>query len=170
MRDIDVSLVNGALRKDKTAVVDLFEAQRQHNELFEVIKRIGISVSVLESAGFADSVFIEDTAVIIDKVALITNPGAVTRRGETAAVKDHLLKKFPDFDLVEVNDGILDGGDVLFTGKFCKFSFLNSANSENIDEYLQEKKLLSGKPLELIWRVLHRYAPHFGLMTSLPLI
>ena len=40
--------------------------------------------------GHADAVFIEDTAIVFDEVAIITRPGAASRRAETAGVASAL--------------------------------------------------------------------------------
>lgn len=62
-----------------------------------------------------DSVFIEDTAVVLDECAVVTRPGAASRRGETADVADALrpLRRLYDIEA----PGTLDGGDLLRVGK-----------------------------------------------------
>jgi dimethylargininase len=67
------------------------------------------------AATFPDAVFIEDTALILDEIAIITRPGAASRRGETAAVADALA----DYRRIVriLAPATLDGGDVLAMGK-----------------------------------------------------
>jgi dimethylargininase len=64
---------------------------------------------------FPDSVFVEDVAVVLDEIAVITRPGAVSRRGERASIAQALAKhRF----LAHIRaPGILDGGDVLRVAK-----------------------------------------------------
>src|SRR4051794_14977224 len=60
-----------------------------------------------------DSVFVEDTAVVFDEIAIITRPGAVSRRGEVEAMANALR---PHRRLAFIQPpGTLDGGDVLVT-------------------------------------------------------
>ena len=116
-RKIDVSLVRDALRSNSDITIDLAKAISQHHHLENVLKECGVKVSTLESDGFPDSVFIEDTAVVIDKTAFITLPGAPSRRGETKRVADYFKHVYgATYQLVHQSNGTLDGGDVLFTG------------------------------------------------------
>jgi dimethylargininase len=62
-----------------------------------------------------DAVFIEDTAIVLDELAIIARPGAESRRSETTAVAD-ALRAFRSLFYIEP-PGTLDGGDVLHFGK-----------------------------------------------------
>jgi dimethylargininase len=62
-----------------------------------------------------DSVFIEDTALVLDELAVITRPGAESRRAETAAVAEAVRRHRPVAAILA--PGTLDGGDVLRIGK-----------------------------------------------------
>jgi len=66
-------------------------------------------------------VFIEDIAVVFDELAIVTRPGAVSRRAETAAVADALRPLRPLHTIDP--PGTIDGGDVL-PGFRCKVSEL----------------------------------------------
>jgi dimethylargininase len=63
----------------------------------------------------ADSVFIEDTAVVFDEVAIIMRPGATSRQAETAAVADALAPYRVLHSIAA--PGIADGGDILVAGR-----------------------------------------------------
>ncbi|MHB8055007.1 MAG: dimethylarginine dimethylaminohydrolase family protein [Candidatus Aminicenantales bacterium] len=87
----------------------------QHSAYVETLRSLGLEVEVLPAApGFPDSYFIEDTAVVTPEVAVITRPGAASRRGETAGVEPALAKHRSIFRIDP--PGTLDGGDVLFAG------------------------------------------------------
>jgi dimethylargininase len=60
-------------------------------------------------------VFVEDTAVVLDELAVVTRPGAVSRRPETASVAAALAPWRPLLYLG--SPGTLDGGDVLVVGR-----------------------------------------------------
>ena len=62
-----------------------------------------------------DSVFIEDTAIVLDELAVITRPGAESRRVETAAVSEAVRGYRPVAAILA--PGTLDGGDVLLIGR-----------------------------------------------------
>jgi dimethylargininase len=62
-----------------------------------------------------DSVFIEDTAIVLDELAVITRPGAESRRVETAAVAAAVRSYRPVAAILA--PGTLDGGDVLLAGR-----------------------------------------------------
>ncbi len=62
-----------------------------------------------------DAVFVEDTAIVLDEAAIITRPGAPTRRGETESIALVLGAYKP---LLRIRSpGTLDGGDVLRVGR-----------------------------------------------------
>jgi dimethylargininase len=66
-----------------------------------------------DAPDFPDSVFVEDTAVVFDDVAVIARPGADSRRGEVDAMAEALRPHRP-LKYIEA-PGTLDGGDVLVT-------------------------------------------------------
>lgn len=118
-RQIDDSLAIDALTLNEShkKTIDLERARRQHALLNEELVKAGLIVLELESESYPDSVFIEDTAVIIDKTAMITTPGAASRQGEVKAVRNYLQSKLnSSWELVDLPEGTVDGGDVLFTG------------------------------------------------------
>ncbi|KAK7889898.1 hypothetical protein WMY93_025458 [Mugilogobius chulae] len=118
VRGIPASLATEALRSSQSEV-DLDKAHQEHAEYVEVLRtRLGLEVVELPAdEALPDCVFVEDAAVVCGDTALISRPGADSRRGETEAMKDALKKL--DLNIVEMTDenATLDGGDVLFTGQ-----------------------------------------------------
>ncbi len=96
--------------------VDLAAARAQHAAYERCLAELGCDVRRVDSAeNFPDGVFIEDTAVVLDEVAVVTRPGAESRRAETAAVAEALATFRP---LLHISaPGTLDGGDVLRVGR-----------------------------------------------------
>jgi dimethylargininase len=115
-RSIDASLAQNALRTNPDFIVNYELAIQQHKKLVTTMADLGLQITNLPSDGFADSVFIEDTAIVVDNIALITNPGANSRKKETLRVKEILEFQFKDFHVEIQKEGQMDGGDVLFTG------------------------------------------------------
>jgi dimethylargininase len=88
-------------------------ALKQHKNYIQAIKKCGLKVIVLDpDENFPDSTFIEDVCLITPKCAIITNPGAASRRDETIQIS----KTIKELDLpVEniQNPGTLDAGDIM---------------------------------------------------------
>jgi dimethylargininase len=92
--------------------IDYVMASFQHDWYRKVLKSLGCEVvSLPADDAYPDCVFIEDTAVVLDDLAVITRPGAESRRGETRAVADALELYRPLIHLEA--PATLDGGDVL---------------------------------------------------------
>jgi dimethylargininase len=71
--------------------------------------------SLPSEPGLPDSVFVEDTAIVLNELAVLARPGAPSRRPETAAVAAALARHRA---LVHIEaPGTLDGGDVLVAGR-----------------------------------------------------
>jgi len=93
-------------------IPDYKKAMVQHLDYIEVLKSCGLEVKVMDADNlFPDSVFVEDTAVLTAECAIITNPGALSRRGETTAVRQ-TLDFYPELDEIKT-PGTLDAGDVM---------------------------------------------------------
>jgi dimethylargininase len=84
----------------------------QHKAYVRALRSLGLTVTVLPAApGFPDSYFVEDTAVVTPRLAVITNPGAKSRRGEEDSIEPFLAKFRPTFRIRP--PATVDGGDVL---------------------------------------------------------
>ena len=92
--------------------IDYVAAAFQHHAYIRTLESLGCTVVTLPADdAYPDCVFIEDTAIVLDDLAVITRPGAESRRGETRAVADALEPYRP---LVHIEaPATLDGGDVL---------------------------------------------------------
>jgi dimethylargininase len=92
---------------------DYRKAMGQHQKYTEALEQFGLSVKMLESDGrFPDSVFIEDVALCTPACAIITNPGAATRQGETAGMREVLSEFYLDIEEI-LSPGTLEAGDVM---------------------------------------------------------
>lgn len=80
------------------------------------LRGLGCSVELLPAdPELPDCVFIEDTAVVVPELAVMSRPGAPSRRGELAAVEAALSRHRP---IARIEPpGTLDGGDVLRIGR-----------------------------------------------------
>ncbi len=104
-----------ALGQERADSIDVAAARRQHEGYRRALEAAGYEVTILPAdEDHPDSPFVEDTAVIHGGVAVISRPGASSRRGETAAVAAALARHL---DVTALGGpGTLDGGDVLVVG------------------------------------------------------
>jgi dimethylargininase len=88
----------------------------QHAAYLDVLRSLGLAVEVLDPLpGFPDAHFVEDVAVVTPEVAVLTRPGAPSRRGEAEPMAPVLARYR---ELVRIPEpGTLDGGDVLMVGR-----------------------------------------------------
>ena len=111
-RDVSPSVERCELTHLERTPVDYGRARAQHEEYRRLLASLGLQVvSLPADDAHPDCVFVEDTAVVLDDVAVITNPGAASRRGETAAVAG-ALGRWRAIAFVR-DPATLDGGDVL---------------------------------------------------------
>jgi len=96
--------------------IDVRLAQTQHHAYENCLSQLGCAVYRLPAEpDLPDSVFVEDTAVVVEELAIITRPGAESRRLETASMAKTLS---PYRKPVRIQaPGTLDGGDVLRVGR-----------------------------------------------------
>jgi dimethylargininase len=88
---------------------------RQHEAYIGTLISLGLEVIVLEAEpGFPDGYFVEDTAVLTGRTAVIARPGAASRRGEERTIEPVLARFRPTVRIEP--PGTLDGGDVLQAG------------------------------------------------------
>jgi dimethylargininase len=96
--------------------IDVEKAERQHRAYVSVLRDLGCRVHELPAdPTLPDSVFVEDTAVLVDELAVIARPGAASRRKEIDAIDAFLSLRLPALRIEP--PGTLDGGDVLRVGR-----------------------------------------------------
>ncbi len=88
----------------------------QHAHYCEALQECGLSLTTLdEDLRFPDSTFVEDAAVLTERGAILTRPGAASRDGEVAAIRPAITRFFPAPLAIEA-PGTLDGGDICEAG------------------------------------------------------
>jgi len=96
--------------------IDVARARAQHRAYEEALARAGCRVESLPALDdLPDAVFVEDVAVVLDEIAVITRPGAESRRPETAHIAP-VLSQHRRVTFIQA-PGMLDGGDVLRLGR-----------------------------------------------------
>ncbi len=97
------------------APIDHDLASRQHEEYCRVLHECGVEVVTLDvNRDLPDCAFVEDTAVVLDEVAILAPMGTAARRSEPAAIERE-LRKYRAIQRIEL-PATLEGGDVLRVG------------------------------------------------------
>jgi len=97
-------------------VPDFTRALDQHARYAEALERCGLLVTRLSpDPRYPDATFVEDTAILTSRGAVLTRPGAPERTGEAAAIEPALRCYFPGLLRIEP-PGTVDGGDICEAG------------------------------------------------------
>jgi len=116
MRGVPPTLASCELTFHAREPIDLGRAIAQHAAYAELLRGLGLEVVELPAdPAYPDCCFVEDVAVVLDELALVTRPGAASRRGEIAAVASALARYRPTLNTAE--PATLEGGDVLRVGR-----------------------------------------------------
>jgi dimethylargininase len=93
-------------------VPDYDLALRQYARYCDALVECGLQVTKLDAdLRYPDSTFVEDTAILTERGAVLTRPGADSRAGEVAAIAGVIRSLFPVALQIEA-PGTLDGGDI----------------------------------------------------------
>ena len=107
------SIVDG-LRAVDTGTPDLDVFLAHHADYVAALKSTGATVTELDALEeYPDSVFVEDAALCLPEAAIAMRPGTPTRLGEAAVMAPILAKIYGD--VISIEDGFIDGGDILTT-------------------------------------------------------
>ena len=92
--------------------IDVAVAREQHSAYEACLAGLGAEVvSLAGEPNLPDAVFVEDTAVVLDEIAVLARPGAASRRAEVDTI-ERVLARYRPLSRIEP-PGTLDGGDVL---------------------------------------------------------
>ncbi|HJQ25666.1 MAG TPA: arginine deiminase family protein [Blastocatellia bacterium] len=111
--------------------IDVERAIEQHRAYEDCLRNLGVEIVRLPAEpDLPDAVFVEDTAIVVDEVAVIPVMGAASRRPETASVAA-ALKSYRPLRYLEA-PATLDGGDVLRVGRRVFVGLTHRTNREGI--------------------------------------
>jgi dimethylargininase len=132
-RDVSPRFDECELTHIERTPIDLDRARLQHQGYVNALKSLGCDVVELPAEpDLPDSVFVEDTAIILPEVAVITRPGADSRKPETESIARALA---PLVKLLHLREpATLDGGDVLVLDKEIYVGLSTRSNQEAIDQ------------------------------------
>jgi dimethylargininase len=108
--------------------------QHQHAAYRDALAAAGAEVIVLDAIeALPDSVFVEDTAVVLDTLAVLTRPGTPARAPEPDAIAGTLTAHRRDIARI-VAPGTLEGGDVLRIGRTLYVGLTTRTNRAGIEQ------------------------------------
>ena len=144
------SIAHG-LTSAKLGKPDYQNALRQHDGYVEALRACGLEVTVLPAdENFPDSTFVEDVALLTPRCAVITNPGAQSRKGETRLVLKTIRAFFPAVEMIEA-PGTVEAGDIMMTGDHYYIGLSERTNLEGAEQMIAilESHGFSGSMVEL---------------------
>jgi dimethylargininase len=105
----------------------------QHEAYVRTLTALDLEVIRLDPLpGFPDAYFVEDAAVVTPELAILTRPGAPSRRGEETALEP-VLARYRKTVRIEP-PGTVDGGDVLTIGKHMLIGISERTNRAGFDQ------------------------------------
>ncbi len=132
-RPISPSLARCELTHLRREPIDVARATVQHAEYEHLLGSLGaVLVRAPAAPECPDAVFVEDTAIVLDEIAVIAIPGAPSRRAESAGVASVLAAYRPMQFMTA--PGTLDGGDVLRLGRMLYVGRSGRTNDSGIDQ------------------------------------
>ena len=132
-RRVSPSINKCELTHLKRQPIDFEIASNQHEKYENILRSLGVKViSLSAEADLPDSVFVEDAAIVLDEVAVITRPGADSRKSETAGIAN-ALSPFRKLEYIQA-PATLDGGDVLVIGKTIYMGISSRSNPPAMEQ------------------------------------
>ncbi len=132
-RSLSPEIIHCELTHLERSPIDLDKALKQHKEYENALNEMGYHIRRLpDTHHLPDSVFVEDTAVVLSEIGIITRPGAESRREETVTMEE-ILQEYRPLKRIE-HPGTMDGGDILVIGKHIYAGLSARTNQHAIDQ------------------------------------
>lgn len=149
------SIING-LSTTNLGLPNYQKALEQHSEYIKALEVCGLEVLILPAdERFPDSTFVEDIALLTPECAIITNPGASSRKGEIAEIKGVLNIFYSKIEQVK-DPGTVEAGDIMMVGTHFYIGLSERTNLDGAQQIIKflEQYDLSGSIIKLE-KVLH---------------
>ena len=131
-------------------------ALQQHHHYCEALKSCGLTIHFLpEDNDHPDATFVEDITLLTPKCAIITNPGAPSRKGEIKGLDTYLKNFYRDIEFIR-EPGTVEAGDILRVDSHYYIGLSGRTNREGAEQLINilEKYGLTGSTMRLK-KVLH---------------
>ena len=132
-RKVSPAIAECEITHIKRRTIDNDLASRQHHAYEQLLTDLGCDlISLPAEADLPDSVFVEDAAIVLPELAIITRPGAESRRPETKSIAKALR---PYRELIHIQPpGSVDGGDVLVLDEKVYVGLSTRSNTAAIEQ------------------------------------
>lgn len=115
-RPVSAALAACELTHVARAPIDVALAQAQHAAYCAALASLGCEIVELPALhDHPDAVFVEDTVLVLDELAVLTRPGAASRRSEVDSMAE-LVSRYRPVQRIDA-PGRIDGGDILRIGR-----------------------------------------------------
>jgi len=109
----------------------------QHADYVRALEACGLTVTVLEAdERYPDSTFVEDAALLTRACAVITRPGAPSRRGETDSIRAALSGFYTEIEEIRA-PGTVEGGDIMMVGDHFYIGVSKRTNPEGARQVIE---------------------------------
>lgn len=123
------SMING-LTSASLGAPDYDMACDQHADYVQALKESGLNVLELPSEeSYPDSCFVEDVALLTPACAILTRPGAPTRRGEVPLIENAVNTYYDAVSTIQA-PGTIEAGDIMMVGKHYYIGLSDRTNAE----------------------------------------
>jgi len=126
-------------------------ACEQHQHYIAALKKCGLQVTVLPPLeSYPDSCFVEDVALITSKCAILTSPGAPSRRGEVQHIIEAVEEFYPSLEHINL-PGTVEAGDIMMVGDHFYIGLSARTNVQGAEQLINilGKYDLSGSMVEM---------------------
>jgi dimethylargininase len=126
-------------------------ACEQHQDYICALKECGLQVTELPALeSYPDSCFVEDVALLTSKCAILTHPGAVSRRGETSHIEDAIKAFYPNLERID-KAGHVEAGDIMMVGEHFYIGLSARTDTQGASQMINilNKYDLSGSMVEM---------------------
>ncbi len=129
-------MVSG-LTTSSLGLPDYEKALRQHQSYIEALKACGLEVTVMPAdEAFPDGTFVEDAALLTPRCAIITNPGAPSRKGEIVKIKATASQFFTAIEAIEA-PGTVDAGDIMMVNDHYYIGISERTNAAGAEQVIK---------------------------------
>jgi len=149
------SMIKG-LTKANLGVPDYHKAVDQHESYVCALRDCGLKVLELEAdENFPDSTFVEDTALLTTNCAIISNPGALSRKGEIIGIRQVVKEYYSNIEEI-LAPGTVEAGDIMMVDNHFYIGLSNRTNLNGAEQVIGilNKYGMSGSVIKLE-KVLH---------------
>ncbi|MBW1837114.1 MAG: N(G),N(G)-dimethylarginine dimethylaminohydrolase [Deltaproteobacteria bacterium] len=115
---------------------DYNKALEQHNEYIKALQYCGLEVIILPAdERYPDSTFVEDTALLTPHCAIFTNPGAESREGEIAIIRETIADFYNTIEAIKP-PGTIEAGDIMRVGNNFYIGLSERTNEEGANQMI----------------------------------